>query len=217
MQILAICGSPRGAKSQTKQLAEKALEAAHAQGAEVTLVDLSRAAIGFCRACELCHRGPNCALDDDGRAIIEAMLNADGILLASPVYLNQVTAQLKTILDRTSHFVHCLRLTGRYMAALTTSGGGGGAEVHSYLRSYCALVGAQFVGSLDERAPLRAEASAAAATLVEDLATAIREKRVYPDQTAILAANRARFAQLIAHRRESWPYEYDYWKQQGWL
>ncbi|MEI8140285.1 MAG: NAD(P)H-dependent oxidoreductase [bacterium] len=62
------------------------------------------------------------------------MLEADGIVLASPVYLDHVTAQMKALLDRTSHFVHCLRLTGKYMAALTTSGGGGGEATMAFMK-----------------------------------------------------------------------------------
>ena len=90
------------------------------------------------------------------------MLAADGIVLASPVYLNQVTAQMKTLLDRTSHFIHCLRLTDKYLAAVTTSGGGGGADAQAFLRKYAVAVGAQFAGGVDASVPVR-EADLAAA------------------------------------------------------
>ena len=65
MKILALCGSPRGNNSQTKVLAEKVLAAAKAQGAAVELVDLSRARLEFCRACEACHAKPGCIRHDD--------------------------------------------------------------------------------------------------------------------------------------------------------
>ena len=70
MEILAICGSPRGKKSQTKILAEKVLEAAKGKGAGVEMVDLSKAQIGFCHACEKCHQRPECILDDDVKRIL---------------------------------------------------------------------------------------------------------------------------------------------------
>ena len=217
MKILALSGSPRGQKSQTRVLAEKVLEAARAKGAEVEFVDLAKARIGFCQACEVCHQGPDCVLQDDGKAILRKMLAADGLILASPVYLNQVTAQMKALLDRTSHFIHCMRLMGRYAAAVTTSGGGGGADVQQFLQNYGYLVGAQFVGGVDARMPLKDADFNAAAALGEALVTAIRDGKIYPDQVQIIEERKRYFARLMAQRKEQWPYEYEYWRAQGWL
>ena len=217
MKILAICGSPRGKKSQTKTLTEKLLEGATAAGAAVELVDLSKMRIGFCQACEKCHQGPNCILNDDARAILAKVLEADGLVLASPVYLSQVTAQMKTLLDRTSHFVHCLRLMGKYMAAVTTSGGGGGAEVHVWLRKYSLTVGAQCVGGVDARVPLKDSDFAETVTLGKELVSAIQGKKAYPDQLRIIDAQKQRLGQLIALRKSQWPYEHEYWRSKGWL
>lgn len=217
MKILGICGSPRGTKSQTRTLTEALLAEAESKGAETELVDLGKARIGFCRACEGCHRGPNCALDDDGNTILCKMLAADGIVLASPVYLDHVTAQMKALLDRTSHFVHCLRLTGRYIAGVTTSGGGGGAATGAFMKRYAITVGAQFVGGVDARAPIQAPDVAAARELGASLVAAIAEKRSWPDQVAMLGEQRQRFGQIITGHKDEWPYELDYWRQQGWL
>ena len=112
----------------------------------VEFVDLGKARIGFCQACEVCHQGPNCVLNDDTKGILQRMLEADAIVLASPVYLDHVTAQMKALLDRSSHFIHCLRLMGKYMAAVTTSGGGSGEATAAFLRKYAVTVGSQFVG-----------------------------------------------------------------------
>lgn len=217
MKILALCGSPRGDKSQTKVLAEKVLEAAKAQGAEVELVDLSRVRLEFCRACEACHQKPGCILKDDGTRILEQMLAADGLVLASPVYLNQVTAQLKALLDRSSHFVHCLRLTGKYLAVVTTSGGGGGTDVQAYLKKYGITVGAQGVGGVDAKVPLNPGDLATAAALGETLVIAIREKKQFPDQLQAIESQKQYFGKLIAWRKDHWTFEYQYWKDQGWL
>ncbi len=125
MTIIGINGSPR------KNWNRGTLRAKALKGAAVELVDLGKLRIGFCQACETCHRGPDCMLNDDGRALLAKVLEADGLVLASPVYLSQVTAQMKALLDRTSHFMHCLRLIGKYMATVTTSGGGGVDEVEN--------------------------------------------------------------------------------------
>lgn len=217
MRALAICGSPRGNKSQTRALAEALLAGAEAKGASVKCVDLSEARIGFCRACESCHRGPDCALNDDGKQILLQMLDADAIVLATPVYLNQVTAQMKTILDRTSHFVHCLRLMGKYVAAVTTSGGGTGGDVAAYLKGYAVTVGAQFVGSVDARAPVQEADFAAARELGAAVVAAVREKTAYPEQQRAIEAQKQRFGHIIAFHKDHWPYEHRYWQDRGWL
>ena len=217
MKIFAICGSPRGNKSQTKVLAGEVLKAAQAQGAAVNMVDLSEARMEFCRACEACHRKPGCVLHDDTNAILAHVLEADGLVLASPVYLNQVTAQLKAVLDRSSHFVHCLRLAGKYLAVVTTSGGGGGAQVQAYLKHYGKTVGAQCVGGVDAKVPLQSADVAAAAALGKALVSAIQEKQQYPDQIESIELQKQYFRKLITLRKDTWPYEYQFWKNQKWL
>lgn len=217
MKILAIYGSPRGQKSQTRRLTEKVLDAAKAQGAQGEVVDLCMAKIKFCLACEKCHQGPKCVFNDDTRRILDGMLAANGIILASPVYINQVTAQMKAVLDRSSHFIHCLRLMGKYVAAVTTSGSGHGAEVQEYLKHYALVVGAQFVGGVDAKVPLQEADFTAAGRLGESLVAAIREKRRFADQIKIIDERKQYFGQLINRRQNDWTYEYNYWRQQRWL
>jgi len=217
MKVLAIGGSPRGLKSQTNRLTEALLAAAKEKGAETDFIDLGQAKLKFCGACEACHRGPKCVLDDDGNGIMDRMLEADGIVLATPVYLDQVTAQMKTLLDRTSHFVHCLRLTGKYLAVVTTSGGGGGEATAAFLKRYAVTVGAQIAGSVDARVPLGAANLAAARELGTSLVTAIAEKKTWPDQGKAIDEQLQRFGQIIAFQKDHWPFEYKYWQDKGWL
>ncbi len=217
MKILAIGGSPRGGKSQTHVLTEALLAEAKGKGAEVGFIDLGKARIGFCQACEACHRGPDCVLHDDGGDILRRMLAADGIVLASPVYLDHVTAQMKALLDRTSHFIHCLRLTGKYIAAVTTSGGGGGEATAAFLRRYTTTVGAQFVGAVDARVPLKDSDFAAARVLGGSLMEAIAESRGWPTQIQAIEGQRQHFGRIIAFHKDQWPFEHKYWQEKGWM
>jgi len=57
-------------------------------------------------------------------SILEKMLDAEGIILASPNYINQVTASMKALFDRSSHFIHCKRLLDKYVAGVVSSGSG---------------------------------------------------------------------------------------------
>jgi len=198
-------------------LLEALLAEAETKGAQVEFVDLGKVRIGFCQACEECHKGPDCVFNDDGRTILHQMLEADGIVLASPVYLDHVTAQMKALLDRTSHFIHCLCLTGKYIAALTTSGGGGGEATVAFLKKYAVTVGSQFAGAVDARVPLKNADYASARELGDLLVSAVVKKREWPDQIQAIEAQRQRFGHLIASRKDQWPYEYTYWQEKGWM
>lgn len=217
MKILGICGSPRGGRSQTRVLLDALLAEAGAKGAQVEFVDLGKIRIGFCQACEGCHKGPDCVLNDDGRTLLGKMLAADGIVLASPVYLDHVTAQMKALLDRTSQYVHCLRFTGKYMAGLVTSGGGGGEATMAFMKRYAVTVGAQFVGGVDVRVPLKDIDLALSGELGGALVTAISSRQSWVEQVQQIEAQRQRFRHLIAFHKDQWPYEYKYWQDMGWM
>ena len=217
MKVLGILGSPRGKRSQTRALAEAVLAGAREQGAEIEVVDLSTERLAFCTACEACHKGTKCPMDDDACRILERMLAADGIVLASPVYLNHVTAQMKTLLDRTSHFIHCLRLMDKYLAAVTTSGGGGGAETQAFLRKYAVTVGAQFVGGVDASVPLREADFATARNLGKTLVASVRDQACDPAQVLAIEEQKKRFGRIVGVHKDSWAHEYQYWREKGWL
>lgn len=217
MKIVAICGSPRGKRSQTRMLTERLLGAAESDGAATELLDLSRSRVEFCRACETCHQRAGCAVRDDVPAILQKMLEADAVVFASPVYLSQVTAQLKAVLDRTSHFVHCLRLRNKYAACVVTCGGGGCQETKAFLRSYAFSVGAQFVGGVEASMPVTDLHVAQAEKLGHALANAVRQKKQYPVQLRIIEERRRYFGHLVRLRRDAWPYEFEYWRKQGWM
>ena len=83
------------------------------------------------------------------------MLITNRIVFASPVYINSVSAQLKALLDRTNHFIHCLRLTGKYTCGIVTSGNGKGEIVLEFTKHYSNVVGAQFIGGINIKVPLK--------------------------------------------------------------
>ena len=49
---------------------------------------------------------------------------------------NQITASLKALFDRSSHFIHCKRLLGKYVAGVVASGSGQDKDVLNYIRYY---------------------------------------------------------------------------------
>lgn len=99
--ILILAASPR-ANGNSDSLSKQFLQGAKAAGNEVELVFLREKKIAYCIACDGCKRNPGiCIHKDDMSAILEKMIQADVIVLATPVYFYTMDAQMKTLIDRT--------------------------------------------------------------------------------------------------------------------
>ncbi len=219
MKILAFNGSPRGSQSSTRQLLLAACEGAEKAGATTTVVDICELDIGYCNACGSCYITGDCVLDDDFEALYYQFLNADGIIFSSPVYINSVTAQLKTFFDRLADAVHCQRLSGTYGCSLSTAGGALAEEVAEYQNGVIRMLGGTTVGSVGVNTrgdPGAVNAKIPAATaLGADLAAAIQEQRRYPDQEEEHRIRRERMIELVRFNKDAWKSEYEYWENQG--
>ena len=123
MKIIGINASPKGEKSQTRRLVMGVLDGARQAGADVTFVDVCSLDIHYCTACGTCYAKGECIHDDDFPALLEKMLDAEGVVIGSPNYINGVTAQLKTMLDRMADNVHCQSFAGKYGCSVCTAGG----------------------------------------------------------------------------------------------
>jgi multimeric flavodoxin WrbA len=218
MKILLISASPRKARSRTLALARQ-VAAGLGAAATVETVHLRDLKIGFCNHCEACHAAClRCPIKDDVRALLDKMLAADGIILATPNYINQVTAALKAVLDRSSHFIHCKRLLGKHLCGVVTSGSGAQDKiVLDYLQHYAHVCGAQFSGGVSACAYAVEKSAAAAVRLGRTLARDIRERKDYPAQSRIIKKGFAHFGRIIAMRKDHWRGEYAYWREKGWL
>lgn len=97
--ILGVCGSPRN--QATVYVLRKALSVLEAQGFRTTFYSIRGKKIGFCIHCDYCiktHKG--CAIMDDVQELYARLTEADGIIIASPVYNGGISAQTKAIMDR---------------------------------------------------------------------------------------------------------------------
>jgi multimeric flavodoxin WrbA len=221
MKIIGINASPKMEKSQTRRLVMGVLEGARQAGADVTFVDICNLEIKYCTACGTCYAKGECIHDDDFPVILEKMLDADGIVWGSPNYINSVTAQLKTLLDRMADSIHCQSFTGKYGCAVCTAGGSMAEEVADYMNSIMLNLGATTVGKVavhigaDPNAIVPAEKRAK--DLGRNLADAIRTKWKDPAQQKIQAERREYFKRLVTFNKDLWKHEYDYWKDLGEL
>ncbi|MDO8525961.1 MAG: flavodoxin family protein [Candidatus Omnitrophota bacterium] len=98
-KILGVSGSPRR-HGNTEILLDRALDGASQAGAAVEKIVVSELCIGPCRGCFRCIKSGVCAVKDDMRLIYRKFDEADGIILASPIYFGSISAQLKTMIDR---------------------------------------------------------------------------------------------------------------------
>lgn len=102
MKAVAINGSPR-AGGNTEYLLKKVLEPIAEAGHETELIQIGGQNIHGCRACYACRKNSNrrCAYNDDIlNGLLETLFEADAIILGSPTYYADVTAETKAFIDR---------------------------------------------------------------------------------------------------------------------
>ena len=99
-KILILSSSPRrGGNSDT--LCDEFLRGATEAGNEAEKIFLRDKNINYCTGCSVCSMyGKPCPQKDDMSEIIEKMLVADVIVMATPVYFYTMSAQMKTLIDR---------------------------------------------------------------------------------------------------------------------
>ncbi len=136
MKVLAIVGSPH-AKGNTSYLVDEALKELTAQGIETEKIVLGQCVVNPCLGHEKCNTFEVCKIKDDAPGIIEKYNKADGVILASPVYFFDVTAQMKAFIDRNFFtFTHEGKKKARYAGLLAIGGGGGADETVATLKRF---------------------------------------------------------------------------------
>lgn len=104
MKVIGINGSPRiGWNDDT--LMRKALEGAASEGAETEAINLYKLNYKGCYACFACKRKGNtcnglCAIKDELRPILEKILSADALIVASPNYFGYPTGMVRSFIER---------------------------------------------------------------------------------------------------------------------
>lgn len=99
MKVLGIMGSPR-IKGNTDLLLDETLKGAQSQGAETEKIVVDKLNIAPCKEYYGCARDGNCVIRDDMDNIYPKLMEADIIIIASPMFFYSITAQLKALIDR---------------------------------------------------------------------------------------------------------------------
>ncbi|WP_048050812.1 flavodoxin family protein [Methanosarcina soligelidi] len=102
MKVVAFNGSPRK-EGNTASLIKHVLAELDKEGIETEIVQIGGKSVHGCTACSKCFENIDrrCVIDNDiVNECIEKMLEADGIILASPTYFADLTPELKALIDR---------------------------------------------------------------------------------------------------------------------
>lgn len=221
MKIVGIQGSPRGTHSRTRKLVQWVLEGAEERGAETNLLNLADMQIMPCSACDSCSLTGQCIHNDDFSLVLEQLRAADGIVLGSPVYVDQVTGQMKVFIDRLADAIHYQVCAGKYGCSVSTTAISGGDDVVSYLNHVINYLGACTVGCLsvalgdDESAIQTVEPEGR--NLGKKLVDAIHARIMFPEQDAIISENREFFSRIVKDNRTFRPREFEEWVEKGWI
>jgi multimeric flavodoxin WrbA len=154
-RVLILKGSPRE-RGNSAILADQVATGARDAGAEVESIYLHGLDIRPCDACDLCQEEHNgCVIDDDMQSLYLKLLEADAIVVASPIYYFTFSAQTKLCIDRwyalESNSGNALK--GKQIGIVLTYGdtdlytSGGINAIHTF-ESIFRYIGAEIVGMI---------------------------------------------------------------------
>lgn len=98
--VLIISASPRK-NGNSDILCDRFAQGVSESGHKVEKVFISSKNIGYCSGCGVCNSTHQCVQKDDMAEILDKMVHADVIVLATPVYFYSMDGQMKTFIDRT--------------------------------------------------------------------------------------------------------------------
>ena len=98
-QIVAIYGSPRR-RGNTATLLKNAVQGAVDAGAQVNEIVLRDLKMSPCLEIYACKKNGRCAIKDDFHQVVDQILSAKALMLASPIFFYTVSAHTKILMDR---------------------------------------------------------------------------------------------------------------------
>jgi multimeric flavodoxin WrbA len=137
--VAAVIGSPRR-HGNTVALVDAALEELERCGCRCSRIMLAELHIDACAAHENCAELVECALDDDMADVLEKVYAADGLILASPVYYENVSSQMKAFMDRNAiRYNHDEWLTPKIVGLIAVALESGLDDTLAAMRRFMAL------------------------------------------------------------------------------
>lgn len=137
--VVAVVGSPRR-RGNTSTLVDEALAELERRGAAVEKIMLGDHHVAPCLAHEDCAGLTRCPQEDDTERLLTTVYAADGLLLATPVYYENVSAQMKAFIDRNLfQYSHDVFLTTKVIGLLVVTAETGMEDALAALRRFVQL------------------------------------------------------------------------------
>jgi multimeric flavodoxin WrbA len=219
-KVVAINGSPHEGVSNISQMIGMLGKTFAEEGFELEEVFLNRHKIDYCTGCAVCLEKGSCWIKDDYKKVMQKVLDADAIILASPVYFHHVTAQMKTFLDRSVLYGHRPLRTWKPGLSVSVAAVFAEVSVAQYLGRLLPVYGAFEVGQLTALATGPGEfigkelVEARAEDLAHDVVRAVEKGRRYPATEHDLY-HWTLIGGLIKENREFMKADYQYWQEHG--
>lgn len=219
-RIVAVNGSPHAEMGNTAMMLEMLQGPLAEEGLALETFHLAQHNIDYCVGCAMCLEKGTCWRQDDYAQLAARLIDAEGIILASPVYIMHVPAQMKAFLDRSLGFGHRPRPSWKPGLAVSVSAGMGESAVADYLAGALAIFGAFSVGQLTAIAVAPGgflgedTVQARAGDLARDLTLAIRKKRRYPATDRNLLFYQF-MGDLIQRNKDFMKADYEHWQKLG--
>jgi multimeric flavodoxin WrbA len=184
-------------------------------------VNLGQSNIQMCRGCRICFdRGEeHCPLKDDLLAIKAKMKAADAVIVASPVYVDDVSGSTKNWIDRLAHVCHRPEFSGKPAFLLASTGA---SSTSHTLRTMNALMYWGFhiigragfrTGALSKRDEIKARYGAKIEQIARIIFRAIHQE-VVPSFLSLMIF---KIQQIGWQKQNPNSIDYQYWKGNGWL
>lgn len=224
-RIFAFVGSPFKETSNTYRVTRMMLDrlAELDAGIESELLTAGQIDLRFCQGCELCMSQGFCPEEehDDVGMIKRKMIQADLVVLGSPMYGGGMTGQLKTLLDRLCVFCPEKRLAGTPCVTVATSGMTPCDKIHDAIADAAREMSMHPVARLEaygERGRLLEpeEAQKAARAVAEQILGYATGAKA-PDITPELEEKFEQMKALVPYLPETCATVVQYWKQNGLL
>ncbi|MHA1992273.1 MAG: NAD(P)H-dependent oxidoreductase [Candidatus Hodarchaeales archaeon] len=223
MKILAIIGSNR--KKNTYNLVKKFENQikSHTQ-VDFEYLYLKDFNLPFCRGCHTCLQKSEekCPAYEVTNSLIKKTDTADGLIFASPVYLQHVPAIMKNFFDHFAYLEHRPRYFNKPVIILATSAGSGLRQVTSYLKKFTrawgfnvlGVVGVKMIAYESNRYQKKIEKRID--LLSKKLINEIKLKTRRSPSISEITDFRIRRLITKASRNTS-PIDYEYWERKNWL
>ena len=159
MKVLVLFGSHRkkGNTAELLRLIQKRLKTEDIPDLKIKAVCLPRLDLKFCHACLKCKNKGYCVLSDDFGKISSRLLQSDLIILGSPVYFSDVSAPVKTLIDRSISLWHKKQLKGKKLVAVTTCAESGTEHTINTLKHWAKDHEMEFISGIEGKREKKGE------------------------------------------------------------